>query len=274
MSFVSADAGVGEDDLAFALKLADVADETTMAWWRPAGVAAERKSDGSLLTEADVATESAIRKLIAAHRPADSVLGEEQGAVGSSRRRWVVDPIDGTYAFAHGKQHWATLIALQVDHVTTVAVISAPAAGRRWWAIRGGGAYCDDEQIAVSSTTSLRNCRVDMHFASKNVPDMDRVRMVRLAAAISEAGVDGVGEWRYAPSFAAIADGTLDVVALSSPLAQLWDVAAPILVVEEAGGVVTNFEGEPRDVSDPSLSAGSYLMSNGILHAAAMKHLV
>src|SRR5918997_4018175 len=121
------------DDLALALSLVDEADAIALPAF-DRGVAVSAKADGTPVTEADRAVERALRERLAAERPGDGVLGEELGEAGGGERRWVLDPLDGTEWFARGIPVWGTLIALERDGEPLVAVISAPALKRRWWA--------------------------------------------------------------------------------------------------------------------------------------------
>ena len=137
-------------DLELALRLADAADAVSLPHFR-SGLAIETKPDLTPVTEADRAVETELRRILAEERPAEAILGEEQGAVGVGSRRWILDPIDGTRNYARGIPVWATLIALEDGGVTTVGVVSAPALGRRWWAERGSGAVANGEPIHVSA---------------------------------------------------------------------------------------------------------------------------
>ena len=109
------------------------------------------------MTEADRAVEHLLRARIAEERRRDAFFGEETGEHGDAhRRRWIVDPIDGTRNYARGVPVWATLIALEEDGVVTVGVVSAPALGRRWHAERGGGAWAGESRIHVSAIRGSR----------------------------------------------------------------------------------------------------------------------
>src|SRR4051794_28707350 len=114
-------------DLSFALALADEADEISASRFGAIDLVVETKPDLTPVTEADRDVEAAIRARIAAERPGDGILGEEQGGSGSGRRRWIVDPIDGTRNYSRGIPVWATLIALEEDGRLRLGVVSAPA---------------------------------------------------------------------------------------------------------------------------------------------------
>ncbi|MDP9121546.1 MAG: histidinol-phosphatase, partial [Acidobacteriota bacterium] len=115
-------------DLTLAHELADVADAITLSRFRAEDLVVETKPDLTPVSEADHAVEQALRERLAAERPGDSVIGEEYGATAAteSRRRWIVDPIDGTKSYVRRIPVWATLLALEVDGELTVAAVSAP----------------------------------------------------------------------------------------------------------------------------------------------------
>ena len=140
------------DDLALAHEIADAADAITRSRFEAADLVVEAKPDLTPVTDADRAVEDAVRRMLAERRPDDAVVGEERGESGSGARRWIVDPIDGTKNFVRGTPSWATLLALEVDRVVVVGLVSAPALSRRWWAARGDGAW-------VRSPAGTRRCR-------------------------------------------------------------------------------------------------------------------
>jgi histidinol-phosphatase len=228
------------DDLALALALADVADERSVPRFRAVDLAVETKPDRTPVTDADRAVEQAIRERLEVERPADAVLGEEQGATGSARRRWIVDPIDGTKNFSRGLPIWATLIALGDDGEILAGVVSAPALGRRWWAARGEGAYANGERIHVSKVSSLNDASVSEYYGAE---------------------LSGAWHRRILGDFwqhVLVAEGAVD--AAVDTAVNLWDVAALLPIVEEAGGRITTFGGD----RDPA--GGSAVSTNGALH--------
>src|SRR4051812_17071000 len=131
-------------DLDLARRIADAADAVTLGRFRASDLQVDRKPDRTPVTDADVACEDEVRRLLAAERPDDAVLGEERGGEPGTDRRWIVDPIDGTKNFSRGVPVFATLLALVSEGAPSVGVISAPALGRRWWAARGLGAFTSD----------------------------------------------------------------------------------------------------------------------------------
>ena len=156
-------------DLAFAQELADTADAITLARFRAFDLRVETKPDLTPVSEADRAAEEAIRALVAQHRPGEGVLGEELGDDGTDTR-WIVDPIDGTRNYVRGIPVWGTLIALEREGSVEVAVVSAPALGRRWWAVRGEGAFAGGEPCRVSSIGGLEDAVVSTTSAAEMPP--------------------------------------------------------------------------------------------------------
>jgi histidinol-phosphatase len=133
---------VYDDDLRLAHVLGDQADSVTMQRFKALDLRVETKPDMTPVSDADKAAEELLRTTLGRARPRDAIIGEEFGMTpgtgsGTSRRRWVIDPIDGTKNFVRGVPVWATLIALMEDDDVVVGLVSAPALGRRWWASKG-----------------------------------------------------------------------------------------------------------------------------------------
>ena len=231
-------------DLSLALELADLADDIALSRFRARDLLVETKPDLSPVTEADMAVEQAIRERLAIERPKDAVLGEEYGSDGSGERRWIVDPIDATKNYLRGIPIFATLIALDDQ----VAVVSAPALGRRWWAQRGKGAFTEGRRLEVSHVARVE----DAVLTFTSLHGFDE-RFFALAGRSWAAR--GFGDfWQYM----LLAEGAVDACVES--VANLWDLAAPKLIVEEAGGRFTDLAGDAR------ADGGSALASNGLLH--------
>ena len=204
-----------DDDLAFALSLADDADTIAMARFRAADLRVETKPDLTPVSEADRLVESTLRGRIAQERPGEAVLGEEEG--GDDTSGWILDPIDGTRNYTRGIPVWATLIA----YAERIAVVSAPALGRRWWAERGSGAFADGEPIHVSGVGRLEDATV-LYGLERPPP----------ARAYDAWHVRGFGDfWAHM----LVAEGAADAAFDASGL-KIWDWAPMKIVVEEAGG--------------------------------------
>jgi histidinol-phosphatase len=139
-----------------AVALARDAGRTTLRWFRSADLAVDRKGDGTPVTEADRQAEAFVRAHLAEAHPDDAILGEEEGSVeGTSGRRWIVDPIDGTKAFVHGVPLYSTLLAVEDEHGPLVGVIELPALGQTVYAGRGLGCWCNDVPARVSGRDKL-----------------------------------------------------------------------------------------------------------------------
>lgn len=138
-------------DLELAFRMVDAADAVTSEAWAPGGVMASLKADGSPVTEADHAAERAMLAVLEREALDDEFVGEELGHnPGNSGRRWIADGIDGTRFFAAGAITWGTLLALEIDGSISVAVCSSPLQQRRWWAVRGGGAFTASADLSVA----------------------------------------------------------------------------------------------------------------------------
>ena len=232
-------------DLDLALRLADAADALSLARFRT-GIPVETKPDLTPVTEADRAVEAEIRMLLDDARPGDAVLGEEQGSTGAGSRRWIVDPIDGTRNYARGVPVWATLIALEESGSVQLGVASAPALGRRWWAERGDGAFADGDRIGVSSVARMEDAVVSLAYEHAAPEIARRAWHVR-----------GFGDfWAHMLVAEGAVDGAVDATGIKE-----WDLAAVQVIVEEAGGRFSDYQGVSR------IDGGAAVTSNGLLHA-------
>lgn len=236
-------------DLELALELADAADEITLARFRAADLHVETKPDRTPVTEADRAVEEELRRLLAERRPEHRIVGEEFGASGEGDGPlWIVDPIDATKNYLRGIPIFATLIALEEQ----VAVVSAPALGRRWWAERDGGAFANGRRLHVSKVAHIE----DAVLTYTSLHGFDE----RFLALLNRCWAPrGFGDfWQYM----LLAEGAVDACAEST--ANHWDLAAPKLIVEEAGGLFTDLTGQAR------ADGGNALASNGLLHGTLL----
>ena len=238
-------------ELDLALRLADAADAISMPRFRT-GLVVETKPDLTPVTEADRAVEGELRRLLAAGRPGDAVLGEEGGAAGAGARRWILDPIDGTRNYARGIPVWATLIALESDGVVEVGVVSAPALGSRWWAERGSGSFANGEPARVSRVAAVEEAVLSFAIETP-VP----------ALAQRAWHARGLGDfWAHMLVAEGAVDGAVDAVGVSE-----WDLAAVQVIVEEAGGRFSDAAGESR------IDSGTAVTSNGLLHDELLRSI-
>jgi histidinol-phosphatase len=258
-----------ESDLELALELAVIADEITMARYLAQDLVVTTKPDNTPVTDADRATEEALRKHLAIARPFDGLVGEEFGNENKDAQRyWVIDPIDGTKNFMRGVPTWATLIGLverQADgsEKVIVGVASAPALFRRWFASNGNGAFTtlNNEKpraIKVSQVAEIDNASIAYSdFVGWNE------RLTKFQALISQcARSRGYGDFW---SHMLVAEGAVDVAA--EPSLALWDMAALDVIVREAGGTFSNLTGEAGPFG------GSGISTNTLLHPTVMAAL-
>jgi len=253
-----------DDDLTFALRLADIADAISLTRFGAADLQVTAKPDLTPVSDADLAVESAIRARLAVDRPGDQVVGEEFGGSADQiqGRRWIVDPIDGTKNFVRGVPIWATLIAL-VDGPPgadpVVGVVSAPALARRWWAASGTGAFTRfaDGPERRCRVSGVRSC-ADASLSYSEPAEWQAAGRARQFQALLDAC------WRTRAygdfySYMLLAEGAVDIAA--EPELSLWDIAALVPIVTQAGGRFTAIDGQP--------SGGitfSALATNGPLH--------
>ena len=248
-------------DLDLALRLADLADSISLPRFRSQDLVVETKPDSSPVTDADRAVEQALKQLLAEERPNDAVIGEEFGNTGEGNRTWIIDPIDGTANFMRGVPVWGALIALAVDGKPVVGVVSAPALGRRWWAAPEIGAHTTDvdgssRSIKVSGVADLAHSSLSYN----NLQLWDRAGKLEQLVALSRQ------IWRTRAygdffSYMLLAEGSLDIVAEHD--LKIYDIAALVPIVEQAGGRLTALDGPLTD------ETSSVLATNGKLHAAA-----
>ena len=253
------------DDLLLALAIADEVDALTLANFATGDLTVELKADETPVTAVDRAAEQLVRRLLAQHRPADAIVGEEYGASGSATRRWVVDPIDGTKNFIRDVPVWATLIALFDGDDAVVGVASAPALGRRWFAARGQGAWAGPSQatarpLHVSKVSSLEE-------ASLSYSDLaewrEAGRLTQFTSLMDEV-------WRTRAygdfwSYMLVAEGAVDIA--TEPELELYDMGALVPIVEEAGGRFTGVDGTPGP------HGGNAVATNGLLHDEVLRRL-
>jgi histidinol-phosphatase len=248
---------VFDRELAFAHEVADRAGEISMSYFL-GEFEVRQKPDLSPVTQADLEVETTVREMIAARFPADAVTGEEQGE-GAGDRVWIVDPIDGTKNFADGVPIWATLLALQVEGSPVLGMASAPALGERYEAVRGGGARWNGRELR----TSDRKLE-DAFMVFSSVDDW-------LGGPWEASFLGLLRDTRRSRGFGdfwghmLVARGAADL--MMEPALRIWDWASISVIVEEAGGRVSTFEGqEPSDGS-------SILTSNGVVHGEAVRRL-
>ena len=254
-------------ELTLSWELADIADVISMDRFGAADLKVESKPDLTPVTEADKAVEQAIRAAIAARFPDDVVAGEEFGGFDEGRvpagRVWIIDPIDGTKNYVRGVPVWATLIALVIDGIPTVGLVSAPALGRRWWAGLGVGAWTQSRIVGSDHTPRRLQVSGVSNPADASFSYSDREGWAGRTATGFDELVSAVWRTRAYGDFYShllVAEGAVDIAA--EPELSAWDIAALIPIITEAGGAVTGYDG-----SD-ALTANGAFTTNGLLHQA------
>ena len=221
----------------------------------------DQKPDRSYVTEADRAVEKMLRERIASRYPSHGVLAEELGdSIAHREVRWIIDPIDATHSYMRGIPIFATLIALERSGVIELGLMSAPAMGQRWHAVRGEGAWSGTRRLHVSKIAQLADAQI--FYASRSA-FLAVGKERAFDAVVGQTWRDrGFGDfWGYA----LVTEGTGE--AMIEPQLYPWDLAAPLILIEEAGGRVTDFSGKR------SIAGGSVVASNGLVHDAILATL-
>jgi len=247
--------------LAVAKQAAQAAEVLAMDFFTK-GVAVETKADESPVTEADRACERAIREVIGANFPDHAIVGEEYGGESAGRYVWLIDPIDGTRSFIRGLPFWSIQIALMVDGQLVLGVSAAPAFQETACAMIGHGAKINDQTATIRQADQLE--LADVSFG--NIRSLARSRHWPWVGQLIEkaARTRGYGDFY---SYHRLALGQQDVVIESD--VNILDIAALTVIVQEAGGVVTDLEGGPI-----GLNTTSVLAASPRLHAALLKDLL
>jgi histidinol-phosphatase len=242
--------------LGAAVEAARAAGEVALRYYRT-GFDVTLKADATPVTQADRGAEQAIREVLGRAFPELGFLGEEFGAVGDQRRRWIIDPIDGTKNFIRRVPVWATLIGLEENGEVTAGVIHNPVTGELLKARRGGGAFAGDERIRVSDIAELGEATL-LHAGLRLLREAGHWDgLVRLVDATERQR--GFGDYL---GYTLVAEGKAELY-LETDL-KPWDLAPCKILVEEAGGRFTDFAGVP------TIHGGCAFATNGRLHEAAL----
>ncbi|WP_433290630.1 inositol monophosphatase family protein [Actinoplanes sp. CA-030573] len=214
----------------------------------------ELKADGSVVTAADRAVEAAIRDVLSTARPDDAILGEEEGETSAgARRRWIIDPIDGTALFVDGDDRWLILLALEEDGEVVAGVAAHPAQGSVFWASCGEGAY--EGRIVggrVVAATRLHVARGTDEIEESRFAAVPETWAPHLTGPIKER--TPARPWTVHPGLL-VARGDLDLALQTG--GQIWDFAATSLILTEAGGSFGGLSGSTRPAPGASLYARS-----------------
>lgn len=246
-------------ELDAAVEAARAAGAVALRYFRE-GVEVTLKPDLTPVTQADREAERVIREILGRACPGYGFLGEESGARPPRERRWIVDPIDGTRNFVRGIPLWATLIALEEDGEVTVGVIHNPVSGDLYTALRGQGARLNGTPLRVSAVANLAEALL-VHAGLSLLRQAGYWEgFVRLVDATERQR--GFGDYY---GYGLVAEGKAEIYAEVD--LKPWDLAPCKLLVEEAGGRFTDFEGRP------TIYGGTALATNGHLHEAALRLL-
>jgi len=238
--------------LDFAVVLGRGAGDITLQYFRKKPETST-KADGSYVTIADRQAEAYLRKQIAERFPDDGFLGEEEGESSSrSGRRWIVDPIDGTFAFVHGVPFYGVLIALEVAEELIIGVVNIPALRELVSAAKGLGCFLNGEPARVSTTEELK----DALLLSTDFSACARYGFGP-AAELLQSQAKTSRTWGDCYGYVLVATGRADV--MLDPVMNLWDCAALLPIVQEAGGTFTDWRGVT------TASGGNAIATNGVL---------
>ncbi len=244
--------------LDFAVQLARDAGDITLKYFRKRPETTT-KSDGSYVTIADREAEAYLRRQIAERYPDDGIVGEEEGETqGRSGRRWIVDPIDGTFAFVHGVPFYGVLIGLEIDGDLSVGVVNIPALGEIVSAAKGVGCFLNGEPTRVSNTARLE----DALLLCTDFSSCARYGFGP-AAELMQARAKTSRTWGDCYGYVLVATGRADV--MLDPVMNLWDCAALLPIMEEAGGTFTDWRGVKTAAGNNSIA------TNGLLFDEVME---
>lgn len=257
--------------VAFALRLAVEASNTTLKYFRTDRFSVEKKRDKSPVTEADKETESVVRKLILDNFPGDSVIGEEMGNVtGSTEFEWIVDPIDGTKSFISGVPLYSTLVGMTFRGEPTIGVIAIPALREIVIAAKGLGAWygmvdLQNSPLPMTRAQVSRQSSLEDGLLVTSQADNFSHRSASAAYSKLEATAYVTRTWGDGYGYLLVATGRAEVMV--DPIVNPWDVAAVAPVIEEAGGRFSSWDGRY------DIRAGHCVGSNGLVHEAVLTEL-
>jgi histidinol-phosphatase len=246
---------LAEKELSFALDIANRAGDVALNYFRK-GIEAEMKHDNTPVTVADRECERLIRSALADSFPNDAILGEEEGEskdAARARRKWIIDPIDGTYNFARGIPIWALLLAFEQDGEIRLGVVHAPAMEETFWAVEGHGAFRNGKRVHVSEIAEIGKSMFTFGDPNRLMHGPYAEGFARIIAATYRQR--GFGDY---PDFAYVFCGQAEA-ALETGV-KPWDIAPVKIIVKEAGGRYTDLDG------GDSIYKGGCLVSNGLVH--------
>ncbi len=232
-----------------------------------------KSNEFDFVTDADIAAEKYILERLEKEFPQDSILSEERGFIGKkSSRVWFVDPLDGTKDFKHGGLGFSVIIGLCIDNKPELGVIYEPVTKRLYFGQKGQGAYLraagKDTQLFVSGQDSIHDSTMIVRIPHGEKREADKFELafkVKKILALSSIGL----------KLSLVASGEADFSVITNSHTSKWDTCAPQVILEEAGGMITDFFGQPLDYSQKENSwSRLYIVSNGKLHKDALAVLV
>lgn len=248
-----------------AARAAVAAGELLLSMFR--SVRAREKAPGDLVTDADLASQKLVAGILREAFPGHTLLAEEENARPEPENpwRWIVDPLDGTVNYAHGITPWCVSIALEHEGELVVGAIHVPWEDRLYLASKGAGTTVNGSPARVSGTVSLSDSLIATGFpTSAPARDADRILAYFRAFAFGTHSVRRTGSSAW--NLAQVAAGSAEICYATTM--QPWDAAAGVVLVREAGGMVTDLEGNRHD-----LYAEPILATNGAVHGAAVRAL-
>ena len=251
---------VDKDFFAFACKTAENAAQLTLRWFQSNDLTADIKSDGTEVTDADRSAEDLLRSAISKEFPSDTIIGEEaEDFIGSSSRKWIIDPIDGTASFVRGVPLYSSLLAVIDEYGPAIGIIHLPALGESLVAGRGLGAYTGSQLARVSEINSIKeSCISSSSFEQPWWPKESLLNITSSGAKIRTWG-DGYGYFLV---------GTGRIEAMIDPSLYTYDIAAMLTIIPECGGKITTWSGE-AELEDKQ----GWVASNGLIHENILKKL-
>jgi histidinol-phosphatase len=244
--------------LDFSVSAAHEAGEITLRYFRQK-FETRLKGKDNFVTQADLEAEEFLRREILKRFPEDAIVGEEGGeSAGTSRRRWIIDPIDGTYSFVHGVPFYGVLLGCEVDGEPAVGVVNIPALGEVVYAARGLGCFWNGEPARVSQTERLEDALLlstDFGSCARHGFGAAGEELQRRAAQRRT--------WGDCYGYVLVATGRADV--MLDPAMHVWDCAALLPVLEEAGGTFTDWQGLR------TIHTGNAVATNGTLFGEVMQ---
>ena len=246
--------------LELAKKIATEAGEFTLKYFYSSALEVERKGDNTPVTDADRGAELLLRQRITESFPGDAILGEEfPEKEGTSGYRWILDPIDGTKSFIHGVPIYSTLIGVEKDAESLLGVIALPALGEMVWAEKGKGTWWNAPRFAepIKASVSKTAKLADSLFLTSEVISFDKCGRRNAYNALEQKALL-TRTWGDAYGYFLVATGRADLMV--DPIMGLWDAGPLLVVIEESGGIFTDWSGKR------TIYSGEGIASNGLVH--------